>query len=116
VPPRVEDQEVEPATVEQVAALAGAVPDRYSALVVLLAGSGLRIGEAFGLEVGDVDFLRRTVRVERQRLQSGNTGAREDGQVGADRAAGAGRGRRAGGPRSGAQGRRPSSRRATGSR
>ena len=72
--PRVEDQEVEPATVEQVTALAGAVTARYRALVVLLAGSGLRIGEALGLKVTDVDFLRRTVRVERQRLQDGTVG------------------------------------------
>src|ERR1019366_8924650 len=42
--------------------------------VVLLAGSGLRIGEALGLNVSDVDFLRRTVKVERQRLQSGRIG------------------------------------------
>jgi integrase len=42
--------------------------------VVLLAGTGLRIGEALGLEVSDVDFLRGTVRVERQRLQSGQLG------------------------------------------
>jgi integrase len=34
---------------------------------MLLAGSGLRISEALGLQVPDVDFLRRTVRVERQR-------------------------------------------------
>ena len=44
-------------TVEQVAALAGAVPERYRALVILLAGSGLRIDEALGLiRVSDVDF------------------------------------------------------------
>ena len=42
-----------------------------SAAVVMLAGSGLRIGELLGLNVEDVDFLRRTVRVERQRLQDG---------------------------------------------
>ncbi len=36
-----------------------------------LGSSGLRSGELLGLSVGDVDVLRRTVRVERQRLQSG---------------------------------------------
>ena len=61
-------------TVEQITALAAAVMPRYRALVVLLAGSGLRIGEALGLNVSDVDFLRRTVKVERQRLQSGRIG------------------------------------------
>ena len=34
----------------------------------------LRIGEALGLNVSDVDFLRRTVKVERQRLPSGEIG------------------------------------------
>jgi integrase len=72
--PPVEDAEVVPPSAVTVAALAGAVPGRYRALVVLLAGSGLRIGEALGLEVTDVDFLRRTVRVERQRRQDGTLG------------------------------------------
>ena len=35
---------------------------------------GLRIGELRGLRVEDVDFLRRTVRVERQRRQDGSIG------------------------------------------
>ena len=43
---------------------------RWDAIPVVLAGSGLRIGELLGLRVSDVDFLRRTIRVERQRLQS----------------------------------------------
>lgn len=68
------EAEVTSPTAEQVRALADAVPARFRAVVVLLGGSGLRIGEALGLEVGDVDFLRRTVRVERQRLQSGDIG------------------------------------------
>jgi integrase len=72
--PPVEDAEVAPPSADTVAALAEAVPSRYRALVVLLAGSGLRIGEALGLEVSDVDFLRRTVRVERQRRQDGTLG------------------------------------------
>ncbi|HEX3932497.1 MAG TPA: site-specific integrase [Nocardioides sp.] len=42
--------------------------------MVTLAGSGLRIGELLGLQVSDVDFLRRTIRVERQRLQRGGIG------------------------------------------
>ena len=50
--------------------------DRTSvaAAVVTLAGSGLRIGELLGLDVTDVDFLRRTISVERQRNQAGNLG------------------------------------------
>jgi len=61
-------------TVEQITTLASGVPPRYRALVVLLAGSGLRIGEALGLGKSDVDFLRRTVKVQRQRLPSGVIG------------------------------------------
>lgn len=70
--PALSDHEATPPTADVVLALAGAVDARYRALVVLLAGSGLRIGEALGLEVSDVDFLRRTVRVERQRYQDGS--------------------------------------------
>jgi integrase len=39
--------------------------------VITLAGSGLRIGELLGLDVAHVDFLRRTIRVDQQRAQSG---------------------------------------------
>jgi integrase len=72
--PRDDRPEVVVPTVEQITALAAAVTPRYRALVVMLAGSGLRIGEALGLNVSDVDFLRRTVKVERQRLRSGRIG------------------------------------------
>ena len=65
--PRASEVEVVPPTLEQVVAIADAVPGAQRALVVFLAGSGLRIGEALGLRVDDVDFLRRSVRVERQR-------------------------------------------------
>jgi integrase len=40
--------------------------ERYRALVVLAAGTGLRHGEALGLEVDAVDFLRRTLQVRQQ--------------------------------------------------
>lgn len=68
------DDELVIPTLEQVSALAGAVPDRYRAVVLLLAGSGLRISEALGLRVSDVDFLRRAVTARRQRLRTGGTG------------------------------------------
>ena len=73
LPPQLAGEVVPPST-SDVAALTAAIASRYRARVVLLAGSGLRIGEALGLEVSDVDFLRRTVRVERQRLQDGSIG------------------------------------------
>ena len=64
--PRVERPRVVPLTVEQVQALSGAMPQRYRAMVLTQAGLGLRIGELLALRVEDVDFLRRTVRIEWQ--------------------------------------------------
>jgi integrase len=55
-----------PLTVEQVYALADAMPERYRALVIVSAGLGLRQGEACGLTVDRVDFLRRRVVIDRQ--------------------------------------------------
>lgn len=55
-----------PPTVEQVEALVEAMPARYRAMVVLAAGTGLRQGEAFGLTLDRVDFLRRQLKVDRQ--------------------------------------------------
>ncbi|MBA3286826.1 MAG: site-specific integrase [Acidimicrobiia bacterium] len=55
-----------PLTVEQVYAIAGAVPTQYRALVITSAGLGLRQGEACGLTVDRVDFLRRRVTIDRQ--------------------------------------------------
>ncbi len=62
--------EVEPLTLAQVRALEVAM-GKLGAAVITLAGSGLRIGELLGLDVSDVDFFRGTIRVERQRSQSG---------------------------------------------
>jgi hypothetical protein len=47
-------------------AMAQALPDRYSVVVSIGAGLGLRQGEIFGLAVEDIDFLRREVIVRRQ--------------------------------------------------
>src|SRR5262249_52334579 len=57
---------VQPLTVEQVDGLVTAIPDRYRALVVLGTGTGVRQGEAFGLTIDRVDFLRRSLTVDRQ--------------------------------------------------
>lgn len=69
--PKADDAEVVPPTVKEVMAYMDAIGERWRALVVTLAGSGVRIGELLGLDVTDVDFLRRTIRVERQRNQRG---------------------------------------------
>jgi len=66
--PKLERKRAIPLETEQVLALADAVPDRYRALVVLAASTGLRQGEAFGLTVPNVDFLRRRLEVVQQRL------------------------------------------------
>lgn len=64
--PRREQRRVEPLSTEAVQALVAATPERYRALIVTAAGTGLRQGELFGLTVPHVDFLRRTLRVEQQ--------------------------------------------------
>lgn len=69
--PQRHDDEVQIPSVEDVSAAADAIGERWRAMVVTLAGTGLRIGELLGLDVADVDFLRRTIRVERQRSQGG---------------------------------------------
>lgn len=50
-------------SVAEVGRLADAAGERYAPMVRLLATSGLRIGEAAALSVGDVDVQRRRVRV-----------------------------------------------------
>lgn len=72
--PKDDDKQVVPPTIEQVITAMETCEAPWRGLVAFLAGSGLRIGEALGLKVTDVDFLRRTVSVERQRLQSGAIG------------------------------------------
>lgn len=53
-------------TVDQVLAIAKAVPDHYRALILAGAGTGLRPGELFGLTTPAVEFLPRNMKVERQ--------------------------------------------------
>jgi integrase len=64
--PKIERRRVEPLATEQVPALADAMPERYWALVLAGAGTGLRQGEMFGLTPPHVDFLRRSLSVEQQ--------------------------------------------------
>ncbi len=68
--PKDHDDEVEVPTLQDVERVRSELGERWQAIPVVLAGSGLRVGELLGLRLSDVDFLRRTVRVERQRLQS----------------------------------------------
>ncbi len=64
--PRRPHVEVIPPTVDEVWTLVDAMPPRYRIAGVLAAGAGLRQGEALGLTVDRVDFLRRQLRVDRQ--------------------------------------------------
>lgn len=54
-------------TPEQVALARVSSPDpAFVGFVAVCAYAGLRLGEAAGLQVGDVDFLRREIRIRRQ--------------------------------------------------
>jgi integrase len=53
-------------TVEQIMALAEAVPDEYRALVLVSGLGGLRWGECVGLRRSRVDLLHRSVRIAEQ--------------------------------------------------
>jgi integrase len=64
--PRPDGHRVVPMSPDQVAAMIDTVGDRYRALLVVLAGTGLRAGEALGLTDDRVDFLRRQIVIDRQ--------------------------------------------------
>lgn len=66
--PEVPPSKVTPPQTADVVALHKAIPDEYKALIHLIAATGLRSGEAFGLTVDRVDFLRGVVTVDRQAL------------------------------------------------
>ena len=63
-----------PLTVEQVHQIADAVPSYYRGLVLTSAGLGLRQGEACGLTVDRIDFLRGHVRIDRQLISPPDAG------------------------------------------
>lgn len=53
-------------TAAQVGALIDASEERMRAYIGVCAFAGLRLGEASGLQLGDIDFLRRALEVRRQ--------------------------------------------------
>ena len=65
-PAQRQPKRVVPLSTEEIAALIDALPDRYRALVLLASATGLRQGEAFGVTLDRVDFLRRTLVVDRR--------------------------------------------------
>jgi integrase len=66
--PSTDDEAVIP-TVAEVEKVREALDERWRAVATVLVGSGVRIGELLGLTVADVNFLKRTVQVKRQRTQ-----------------------------------------------
>lgn len=51
---------------DELGQLLDAAPAHARALIVMMAGSGMRLGEATGVTVDRVDFLRRTITIDRQ--------------------------------------------------
>jgi len=64
--PRASGVKAQPVALEVVERVHAALPDWLAVAVPLGVGVGLRQGEASGLSVDRVDFLRRTLRVDRQ--------------------------------------------------
>ena len=64
--PTVAQPKVVPLTATKVLELVGAMPDRYKTLVVLGAGTGVRISEALGLTQDRVNWQRKYVTIDRQ--------------------------------------------------
>jgi integrase len=64
-------------TPEQVRSLLGTGPEEWRAFTAVCAFAGLRLGEAAALQVGDINFLRRTLAVARQVQRGGPGGAIE---------------------------------------
>lgn len=74
--PEVVDEPLVIPTPAQLEAIARELPAQYRRVVPVVAGTGLRQGEVLGLTVDRVDWLRRTVTVDRQ-LQTLPSGRRE---------------------------------------
>ncbi len=69
--PRVDDEPVVPFTDDEIDALRAATPGWFDVALTLGLGAGLRQREASGLTVDRVDFLRRTLTVDRQLVTAG---------------------------------------------
>src|SRR5680860_698709 len=61
-------------TPEEVGQLMVTADERFQPFIALCAFAGLRLGEAAGVQLGDVDFLRKSLKVSRQ-VQRVNGGA-----------------------------------------
>ena len=66
--PTIDKASVVPLETSVVLGIERAMPGHWRSLITLMAGTGMRPGEATGLTLDRIDFLRRTVRVDRQLL------------------------------------------------
>jgi hypothetical protein len=88
-------------TAAQIGAVLEAAHEAFRPFVALCAFAGLRLGEAAGLRVEDIDFLRRTLNVARQVQRAGRGHGRAEAAQVPQRAGGVS-GARAGGDAGGA--------------
>ncbi len=72
--PRVDRKPVVPFTASEAVGLREAAPSWFRVALTLGLGAGLRQGEATGLTVDRVDFLRRQLTVDRQLLTAAKGG------------------------------------------
>lgn len=72
--PKQDAGRVVPLSVKQVVDVREHMPERSRAMVTVAAGVGLRRGEILGLTVDRIDFLRRTITVDRQLIQTPGEG------------------------------------------
>lgn len=72
--PRIRKDEIIPLETWEIHALEDSADPRWRASVTLGAGTGMRNGEILGLTVDRIDFLRRTVRIDRQLVEIAGSG------------------------------------------
>jgi integrase len=73
--------EVHVPSAEVVHAAIGAAPERYRGMFWLMAGCGLRLGEAMGIGRGRIHFGGRTLTIDRQVACDGDTGSGKYGSM-----------------------------------
>jgi len=69
------------ATFQALVAAASELGPEYTALYLICGEAALRVGELIGLEVGDVDLERRTLRVERSVTPTGEVTSPKNGEA-----------------------------------
>ncbi|MFI0981445.1 tyrosine-type recombinase/integrase [Streptomyces sp. NPDC021093] len=73
--------EVHIPSTEAVHAVISAAPERYRGMFWLMAGCGLRLGEAMGIGGDRIDFARQVIRIDRQVACDGDTGTGKYGRM-----------------------------------